>query len=119
MNHSCAQQILWSIYHVPWKSAGDKATNKTDKEHPDGWLIWLERRPVHLASSPGQGIYLGCGFDPQMGHVPEAIDRCFSLSFSLLISLLLSLSLKLINISSGEDFKKNNNKEFVLSETLF
>ena len=33
-----------------------------------------------LCSIPSQGTYLHCGFDPQLGHVQEATDGCFSLS---------------------------------------
>ena len=32
-----------------------------------GWLSWLEPLPIHqkvAGSIPGQGAYLGCGFDP-------------------------------------------------------
>ena len=45
------------------------------------WLSWLEHHPRHqsvLSSVPGQGIYLGCRFDPQLGHIPEATHRCLS-----------------------------------------
>ena len=54
-----------------------------------GWLSWLGRRPIHqkvAGSIPGQGMYLGCEFDPQSGRVwrqPINISlphRCFSLS---------------------------------------
>ena len=42
-----------------------------------GWLSRLESRPVHhkvIGSSPGQGMYLGCRFDSQLGCVQKATD---------------------------------------------
>ena len=39
---------------------------------------------------PGQGTYLGCGFDPWLGRVLEATSWCFSLAWmfpSLPVSL--------------------------------
>ena len=62
-----------------------------------GWLSCLEHCPVHqkvAGSIPGPGMYLGSGFDPQLG--------VFSLS------LFLSLSLKSISISLGKNFKKRH-----------
>ena len=62
---------------------------------------------------PGHAIYLGCGFDPQSGHVGEATDQCFSpiLKFlSLSLSPPLSLSLKSIHISTGEVKKRKEGK---------
>lgn len=47
------------------------------------WLYWLEHRPVHQKAEgliPGQGSYLGCGFDAQLGCVQERTNRCFSLT---------------------------------------
>ena len=47
------------------------------------WLSWLEHSLVHQKvadSIPGQGTYLGCGFDPWLGHIWEAANQCFSLS---------------------------------------
>ena len=64
-------------------------------------LSGLECHPLHQKVAgliPGQGTHLGCGLDPQSGRVQEATDPCFSLPLSL------PLSLKLINISSGDDF---------------
>ena len=78
------------------------------------WLSWLEHCSIHqkwVGSIPGQGTYLEGGFDPIIGahtggnwsmFLPHS-HQC-SLSFSLSLSLLLSL--KLINMSSGEDWKK-------------
>ena len=45
------------------------------------WFSWLEHRPVHqkaAGSIPSQGTYLDCRFDPQVKHVWEATDQCFS-----------------------------------------
>ena len=39
---------------------------------PDGWLSWLEHCPIHqkvVGSIPGQGIHLGCRFDPWSGRI--------------------------------------------------
>ena len=54
----------------------------------------------------GQGTDLGCGFDPLLGHVWEATDRCFSFSPSLpLTHPALPLLLKAMKkkMSLGED----------------
>ena len=43
-----------------------------------GLLSWLKPHPIHqniVGSIPGQCIYLGCGFNPQSGHVQEATDQ--------------------------------------------
>ena len=35
-------------------------------------VSWLEHRPIHqkaVGLIPGQSTYLGCGFNPQSGHV--------------------------------------------------
>ena len=50
-----------------------------------GWLSWLEHLPIHqnfADSVPGQGTYLGCGFDPQLRCEKEATNWYFSLSLS-------------------------------------
>ena len=78
------------------------------------WLGWLEHHPIHqkvAGSIPGQGTYLGCGFDLRSGRVWEATDRCFSitstfLSLCLSLSFSLPLSLKSISMSSDEKFLK-------------
>ena len=65
-----------------------------------GWLGWLEHRPTHqkvTGSISGQGTYLGCGFDPWLGHIQKGTNRCLFLS--------LPPSLKSINISSCESLK--------------
>ena len=46
------------------------------------WFSWLELRPLPwkvVGSVPSQGTYLGCRFEPRLGHMEEAMDRCFSL----------------------------------------
>ena len=73
-----------------------------------GWRGGLECRPVQqkvVGSTLGQGTSLGCGFNPQAGHVWEAMDRYFSLTSKFLSPRQhpLPLSLKSINMSSGED----------------
>ena len=53
----------------------------------------------------GQGAYLGCGLNPQVGLVQEASDQRFSLT-SMFLSLCMPpypLSLKSISMYSGED----------------
>ena len=40
-----------------------------------GWLIRLEHHPIDhkvVDSIPSQGTCLGCGFNPQSGHIQEA-----------------------------------------------
>ena len=54
-------------------------------------------------SIPGQGTYLGCSFDPQLGLEQEATDPCFSLT-SMFLSLPSSLSKTNEDIFLGEDF---------------
>ena len=74
------------------------------------WLSWMERRSEHqkgVGSVAGQGTGLGCGFDPQSGHVWEATDCCFSPSSPPTPPPPLPLSLKSMNMSSGEDLKKS------------
>ena len=77
-------------------------------------MTWLERRPVHqkvVGKMPIRDTYLGCGFDPQLAHVCEATNQCFSLiSTFLSLSLTLPLSLKSINISSDKDKKLKEQK---------
>ena len=54
-----------------------------------GWLTWLECCPIHQklgGSIPGQGTYLGCRFDSQLGCIWEATNWCFSLSLPSTIS---------------------------------
>ena len=58
------------------------------------WLSWLKHHSIQqkvAGSNPGQGPYLGCGFDPQLGHIQEATDWCFSLT-SMFLSLSTPLS---------------------------
>ena len=69
-----------------------------------GWFSWLEHHPVQqkvMGSIPGQGTYLGSGFDPQVGYVWEATDHCFPLT--LMVLSFLPLSLKPINLLPGGD----------------
>lgn len=68
--------------------------------------------------TPGQGTYLGCGFDLQCGHMWDTTDKSMSLSdMDLSLSLPLFLLVKSINnnnnIFSGEDFKKSVKKKSV------
>ena len=47
----------------------------------DWWLSSLEHCPVHqkfAVSIPGQGTYLGWGFNPWSGRMREPTDWCFS-----------------------------------------
>lgn len=69
--------------------------------------------------TPGQGTYLGCGFDLRSGHMWDATDKSMSLSdMDLSLSLPLFLLVKSINnnnnIFSGEDFKKSVKKSLFL-----
>ena len=54
-----------------------------DEPQPGGSVGWTMCTPKGGGSIPGQGTHLGCWFDPQMGHVKEATNRCFSLSQSI------------------------------------
>ena len=50
---------------------------------PAWWLSWLEHHPIHqkvVSSTPGEGRYLGCGFDPQEEYIWETTDQPFSLT---------------------------------------
>ena len=55
---------------------------------------------------PGQGTYLGCGFDPQVGHVRLIGKQLMFLSHIDVFSVSLPLSKRSVNIFSGEDFLK-------------
>ena len=58
------------------------------------------------SSFPGQGTYLGCGFDSLSGHSGRQLIDVSDVSVSLSPQPLPSPSLKSINLSSGEDFLK-------------
>ena len=61
-----------------------------------GWLSWLERCPMYqrvVGLISNQGTYLACGFNPQLRHIQEAINKYFSLTPTFL-SLSLPLSKK-------------------------
>ena len=79
------------------------------------WLSWVNRHPVHqnvAGSIPVQGTCLGWGFDPQLGHMWEASDWCFSLtSVSLSLSLSLLPSLKINKHILRWGLKKKKKKE--------
>ena len=64
-----------------------------------GWVSQLVRVLFHMPKC--------CGFDSWLGCIQESTDWCFSLT-SLFLSLHFSLplSLKSINISLGEDWKR-------------
>ena len=71
-----------------------------------GLLSWLECCPVHknvVGLIPGPDTYLDCRFDPWSGPICETTHQCFSYPCFFFVPLSLPLSLKLINISSGED----------------
>ena len=60
------------------------------------WLSWLECSVSFCAPHgcqfiPGQGTCLGCGFSPQLEHIQEATNWCFSLT-SMFLSIFLSIS---------------------------
>ena len=85
------------------------------------WLSWLERRPVDrkgAGSTPGQGTYSDCEFDPQW-CAQEGSQSMFlshiSVSLSLSLSPPPSLSKSNDKMSSGEDKKikilKNKGKK--------
>ena len=78
----------------------------------------MERHPAHrkvLGSISGQGTYLGCESDPQLGHVQEATGSMF---LTLMFLSLPPLSLKSRNISSGEIFFKKRNSVWVESKLM-
>ena len=77
-----------------------KRTSKTEKRALARQLSWLQHHPVHqkaAGSIPGQGTHLACGFNPWLGHLWEATDRCFSL---ISIFLFLSPFLSKINLKN-------------------
>ena len=51
-----------------------------------------------------------CGFNPQLGHMQEATNQCFSINVSLSLSPFLSQKINR-NISSGEDLKTHHKKD--------
>ena len=59
-----------------------------------------------VGSIPGQDAYLGHRFDPRWGASGMQPIDVSHVGVSLSLSLPLPLSLKAINISLGEDFKK-------------
>ena len=104
--------LRWEPFHF---SAPPPCLGCQIRIHPSGWLSWLECCPIHwkvAGSISSEGICLGCGFDTQSGHIQEATDQCFfhvDVSFSLLSPTFLFL--KSMNISSGEDLKKQTKKD--------
>ena len=71
------------------------------------WIGRHSSKQKVASSIPGQGTCLGCWFSPWAGHVPEAMDQCFSLT-SMFLSLPSPFSknkqikiLKRINIAQG------------------
>ena len=77
-----------------------------------GWFSWLEHCPIHqkiVGLIPVQGICLGCRFDPRLGQVQEATNRCFShtdMCVCVSLSFSLSLSLKSMKTYSWMRIKK-------------
>ena len=54
-----------------------------------GQVAQLVGLSSHIMDSiPVQGTYLGCKFDPWLGHVQEAADQCFSLTLMFLFPFL-------------------------------
>ena len=68
----------WSVY-CPIKVKNDRTSS--GQHRSVGWSIILS--PKGVGSIPGQGIYVGCGFDPWSRCVWEATSQCFSLSLPL------------------------------------
>ena len=70
----------------------------THSRNTEPWPVWLsclKHRPIHqnvAGSIPSQSIFLGCMFDPHLGSLWEATNRCFSSSLMFLF-LFLSLAL--------------------------
>ena len=95
----CACALKWPLYLLLFKS---------DQKSLVRWLSWLEHCPACQnveCSIPGWGTYLGCGLDPQLGHILEATNQCIShLSLPPNLSPPPScfLFLKSINISSNK-----------------
>ena len=70
------------------------------------WLSRLERCPVHrkaVGLIPGQRTYPGPGFDPLLGCLGKAANRCFSLFF---LPALFPLSLSKSNAEDKKCMKK-------------
>ena len=64
----------------------------------------LSRAPKGGGFDPQQGVCLGCGFNPWLGHKREATHRRLSVSH---IDVCLPPSLRPVNVSLGEDGKGN------------
>lgn len=61
------------------------------KQTLDGWLVWLQCPPIHQKISgfiPGQGTYLGGGFDDQSGwHIGGSSPFSLSLPAPLCLKI--------------------------------
>ena len=82
------------------------------------WLRHLEHCPIYrkvVGLIPGQGTYLGFGFDPQSGHIQEGNQLMFLSHIS--VSLFsLPLPLKTVKKCSQVRIKR---KELVVDRSLF
>ena len=75
----------------------------------------LSHIPKGCRFVPGQDTYLGCRFDPQLGHVwRQPIKFLSHIRASFSLSLSTFLSLESMNISSGENKKKKNMKPWLV-----
>ena len=81
--------FIFTLSHVPRQNPTIvKESGLASVAQLVGVSSWSHRPKGHRFI-PGQGTRLGCGFDPQSGHVEEAMDWCFSLtSMFLCFSLL-------------------------------
>ena len=65
-----ARAAVGKVQDEPGMSGCQQVRNcfkKNDRPTLAEWLRWLEHRPVYQKVTgliPGQGTYLGCGFDP-------------------------------------------------------
>ena len=82
-----------------------------------GWLSWLEHHPIHQKFEglvPGQGTYLGRGFDTRSGCMWEATGQCFSLTLMVFVSSLsLPLSLKSIKTYPRVRIRESERERYI------
>ena len=104
---SPSMEMLWTIWHIDRiKFFSPKKKKKLKKQTKKKWntltrrLSWLKHHSVHqkaVGSISSQGIYLGWGFDPQLGCKQESNGLMFLPSSVFSHSLILPCALSKIN----------------------
>ena len=63
---------MWAVFQTRFNASQEDIMRALARR-----LGWWVRRPVHKKVA-GLMLSLGCGFDPWLGHIRQATDRCFS-----------------------------------------